>query len=109
LTFRFRLMQEYDESYQTDRAEVFSETMRSGLVPLWEAIGVYDCLYNSDGKQARDISRALAYGLDRLNSDATLERLLPAGQNLELDDAIAILEKLLKACTRHAAARIETS
>lgn len=109
LTFRFRLMQEYDESYQTERAVVFSETMRSGLVPLWEAIGVYECLYNSDGKQGRDISRALAYGLDRLNSDATLERRLPSGQNLDLNGAIAILERLLKACTRHADARIETS
>lgn len=109
MTFRFRLMQEYDESYQTERAEVFSETMRSGLVPLWEATGVYECLYNSDGKQAREISRALAYGLDRLNSEPALERLLPPGQNLSLADAIAILERLLKACTRHASARIETS
>lgn len=109
MTFRFRLMQEYDESYQTDRAEVFAETMRSGLVPLWEAIGVYECLYNSDGKRARDISRTLAFGLDRLNSDTALERLLPAGQNLDLGQAIAALERILKACTRHADARVETS
>lgn len=109
MTFRFRLMQEYEESYQTERAEVFSENMRSGLVPLWEAIGVYESLYNSDGKQARDISRKLAYGLDRLHTEAALAGKLPPGQNLGLGDAIDVLERLLKACTRHASARIETS
>lgn len=109
MTFHFRLMREYEESYKTDRAQVFSEAMRSGLVPVWEAIGVYECLYNSDGKQARDISRTLAYGLDRLVADPTLSRLLPEAHGLTVDDAIAIVERLLKACTRHPSARIETN
>ncbi|MGV3743449.1 MAG: hypothetical protein ACO1NO_14180 [Burkholderiaceae bacterium] len=108
MTFRFRLMREYEETYQTERAAVFSETIRSGLVPLWEAAGIYDCLYNSDGLQARDISRSLAYGLDRLNTETALQQ-RPFAQADDLSDAIEFLEKLVRACTRHPAARIETS
>jgi hypothetical protein len=102
-------MREYEETYRTERAEVFSETIRSGLVPVWEAAGVYDCLYNSDGMQARDISRTLAYGLDRLNTEISLQKSLAGVQTRDLGEAIDFLEKLLKACTRHPAARIETS
>lgn len=109
LTFRFTLMREYEETYQTERAAVFSETIRSGLVPLWEAVGVYDCLYNSDGMQARDISRTLAFGLDSLSTETALQKQIAAVQTDDLNEAIDFLEKLLKACTRHPAARIETS
>lgn len=109
MTFRFRLMREYEESYQTERAEVFSETIRSGLVPIWEAAGIYECLYNSDGMQARDISRTLAYGLDRISTETALQKALPAAQYKDLNEAIEFLDKLLKACTRHPSARIETS
>jgi hypothetical protein len=109
LTFRFRLLREYEEGYQTERAVVFDETTSSGFVPLWEAIGVYDSLYNSDGQYARDISRTLAYGLDRLHGDASLNRLAPAAQSVSYSDATHFLENVLRACTIHPAARIETS
>jgi hypothetical protein len=109
VTFRFRLLREYEEGYQTERAVAFSETASSGLVSLWEAVGVYESLYNSDGRQARDISRTLAYGLDRINSDPSLINLIPGRQEQSFAEAIHFLEKVLKACTIHSAARIETS
>lgn len=109
LTFRFRLLREYEEGYQTDRAEVFVQTVRSGLVPIWQAAGVYESLYNSDGMRARDISRALAYGLDRLNTETVLRPEQPHLQSKDLHEAIEFLEKLLRACVHHPSARIETS
>lgn len=109
MTFHFKLLREYDESYQTERSVVFSDTVSSGLVPLWEDIGVYDILYNSDGQQARQISRTLAYGLDRLNTDTTSANLISGKQSDSLNEASRFLEAVLKACTLHPSARIETS
>ncbi|MDQ9172206.1 hypothetical protein Q8A64_17480 [Oxalobacteraceae bacterium R-40] len=109
MTFRFRLLQEYEETYQTEEALVFSDTASPGLVPLWESIGVYESLYNSDGKQAREISKALAYGLDRLNNEVFISENLPVIHLDKVKEAIRFLENVLRACTVHSYARIETS
>jgi hypothetical protein len=109
LTFQFRLLREYDESYQTENAVVFSDTTSSGLVPLWEAICTYESLYNSDGQEAREISRTLAYGLDRLYNEPALANLLPESQDKHFAEAIRFMENVLRACTIHPPARIETS
>jgi hypothetical protein len=66
LSFTFQLVREDEDS---PRAIVFEDSSTPGLVPVWEAAGVYDALYNSDGQLARDVSRRLAYGVDRLNDD----------------------------------------
>lgn len=108
MTFQFRLFREYDETYQSKEALVFSDTASLGLVPLWEVAGIYDCLYNSDGKRAREISRALAYGLDRLNNDLYISKSLPTTNSESLKEAIRFLENVIRACTVHPSARIET-
>ena len=66
MSFTFQLVREDEDS---PRATVFEDSSTPGLVPVWEAAGVYDALYNSDGQLARDVSRRLAYGVDRLNDD----------------------------------------
>lgn len=85
---------------------VFADSTSPGFVPLWEAAGVYDALYNSDGKPARDICRAVAYAVDRLADEAALARLLPP--NLSLGEAIRFLENIQRGCTLHGSCRIET-
>ncbi|MFL6674265.1 MAG: hypothetical protein ACJ8LG_13365 [Massilia sp.] len=85
---------------------VFEDSTSPGFVPIWEEIGVYDALYNSDGRQAREVSRAIAFGVDRLVSDASLAGLLPS--TVSLAEAIRFLENILRACTIHANATIET-
>lgn len=75
-------------------------------MPVWEAIGVYDALYNSDGKLARDVSRAIAHGLDRVSEDPSLAQLMPPG--LSQGEAIRFLENVNRACTTHGAAWIQT-
>jgi hypothetical protein len=85
---------------------VFKDSTSSGCVPVWEEAGVYDALYNSDGCEAREVSRAIAFGVDRLNDDPKLARLLPS--TVSLAEAIRFLENVLRGCTIHASARVET-
>ena len=85
---------------------VFEDSTTPGLVPVWEAVGVYDALYNSDGQRARAVSRAIAYGLDRVSEDTSLARLMPPG--LPQHEAIRFLENVNRACVTHGAAWIQT-
>lgn len=103
VSFVFQLLRE-DEGMPP--AVVFEDSTSPGFVPLWEEIGVYDALYNSDGMAARDISRAIAYGIDRVSQEAALGQLLPAG--LGTDEALRFLENLHRACITHAVAEVRT-
>jgi hypothetical protein len=100
----FRL---WSDEEDVEPAVVFRDSTSPGFVPLWEAAGVYDALYNSDGKRARDISRAVAYGVDRISSEASLAPLVPS--SLSLGEAIRFLENVHRACVTHASARVATS
>ena len=103
MSFVFQLLRE-DEGMPP--AVVFEDSTTPGLVPLWEEVGVYDALYNSDGRKARDISRAIAFGLDRVSEEAALARLLPAG--LSQGDSVRFLENVLRACITHGVAQVRT-
>lgn len=85
---------------------VFEDSTTPGFVPLWEEVGVYDALYNSDGKRGRDVSRALAYGLDRVSSEPGLSRMVPASSLMA--EAIRFLENVSRGCVVHASAEIQT-
>jgi hypothetical protein len=103
VSFVFRLL---SEEGVPEPVIVFEDSTTPGFVPLWEAVGVYDALYNSDGRQAREVSRAIAFGVDQLAEDESLARLLPS--NVSFGEAIRFLESINRACTTHASARIET-
>jgi hypothetical protein len=103
VSFVFRLVSD-DAGHAP--AVVFEDSTSPGFVPLWAEVGVYDALYNSDGRPARDVSRAIAFGMDRLVEDASLGRLVPA--SLSFGEAIRFLENLHRGCTIHASAHIET-
>lgn len=109
MSFKIRLMREIEEDFQMERFEVFSGTISPGFVPLWEEAGVYESLYDSDGKKAREISRSLAYGLDRIVSDENMATLIPPGTGGGVKEAVGFLESLLKACIVHPDARVEAS
>lgn len=90
-------------------AVVFRDTTNSGLVPVWQAIGAYEALYESQGQAARSVSRALAFALDRLQDDASLVAMAPPSQRGSLAEAIRFLEHVLRACIIHPNAQIECS
>jgi hypothetical protein len=99
----FRLLR---DDISVDPAVVFEDSTSPGLAALWDAAGVYDALYNSDGRAGRDISRTLAYGIDRLNSSVALARLVPP--TTSMTEALRFLENVHRGCTLHSTARIET-
>jgi hypothetical protein len=104
VSFVFRL---WSQDEDTAPSIAFQDSTSPGFVPLWEAVGCYDALYNSDGKRARDISRAIAYGIDRIAEDTKLAGVIPS--SLSLDEALRFLEKVHRACVTHASARVATS
>jgi hypothetical protein len=103
VSFKFRLWSQDEES---EPAVVFEDSTSPGFVPLWEEVGVYDALYNSDGREAREVSRAIAYGVDRISEEPGLARLVPA--SLSMGEAIRFLENVHRACVIHASARVGT-
>lgn len=103
MSFVFRLLREDD---LPSPAVVFEDSTNSGLVPVWEAVGVYDALYNSDGRRASEVSRTIAYGVDRLAEDPSLARLFHA--TVSIEEALRFLGSVQRACMLHGAARIET-
>lgn len=103
MSFVFRLISQDEDAAPS---VAFQDSIGPGYVSLWEEIGVYDALYNSDGREARDVSRAIAYGIDRLNDDDSMGRMLPA--SARLGEAIRFLENVHRGCTVHSSARIET-
>ena len=104
MSFVFRL---WSQDEKAEPSIAFEDRISPGYVPLWEAAGVYDALYNSDGQPAREISRVIAYGVDRLYDDPSLAALLPS--TLSLEEAIRFLENVHRACVIHSQARITAS
>lgn len=103
MSFVFRLVR--DEGGDAP-VVVFEDSTSPGFVPLWEEVGVYDALYNSDGKRARDVSRSIAHGLDRVSEEASLGRLVPS--SLSQGEAVRFLENVNRACVIHGTAQVET-
>jgi hypothetical protein len=103
MSFVFRLISQDEDAAPS---VAFQDSIGPGYVPLWEEIGVYDALYNSDGREARAVSRTIAYGIDRLAEDESVGRLLP--RSCRLEEALRFLENVHRGCTIHASARVET-
>jgi hypothetical protein len=103
VSFVFRLISQDEDAAPS---VAFQDSIGPGYVSLWEEVGVYDALYNSDGREAREVSRAIAYGIDRLADDESLGRMLPA--TARVGEAIRFLENVHRGCTIHPSARIET-
>ncbi|CAH0156797.1 hypothetical protein SRABI118_00653 [Massilia sp. Bi118] len=103
MSFVFRLISQDEDAAPS---VAFQDSIGPGYVSLWEEIGVYDALYNSDGREAREVSRAMAFGIDQLTDNEALGRMLPA--TARLGEAIRFLENVHRGCTIHSSARVET-
>ena len=103
MSFVFRLISQDEDAAPS---VAFQDSIGPGYVSLWEEISVYDALYNSEGREAREVSRAIAYGIDQLNEDESMGRMLPA--TARLAEAIRFLENVHRGCTVHPSARVET-
>lgn len=79
--------------------ELYWANITHNLVPMWDKAGVYDALYNSDYKQAREIVDQLKAGVigmeEKPNEYIALN---PSNEWGSYDDALPWLRKFLAAC-----------
>jgi hypothetical protein len=90
--------------------ELFSNNITHNLVPMWQKAGVYDALYNSDGKRAREISNALIYGhAEMITSRKEFEKLNSPNGWGKYENAIRFLHDAMEACLKYPEAIIRIS
>lgn len=89
---------------------VFDANITHNLVRMWQLAGVYDALYMSEGKRARDVLNALEGGLAymRANPGECRQQDAPNGWGT-YKDALPWLERLTEACRRYPDASIRIS
>lgn len=87
--------------------ESFAANITHNLVPMWSEAGVYEALYESGGRLARDILPALRSGLESMEADPPRFRLLdsPNGWGL-YENAVPWLRRLVAACEDHPNAKV---
>ena len=89
---------------------LFSANITHNLVPIWTAAGVYEALYESEGKIAEAIIPALSLGLVRMKGDPARFRRLNASNGCgTYEGAVPWLDALLRACMDHPKALIRVS
>jgi hypothetical protein len=77
------------------------------VTPMWKRAGVYDALYNSEGKLAKDVTGVLIAGFNHMRKNK--EEYLPLNPENgwgHYDTALHFLWKFLKACVAHPNATI---
>lgn len=87
-----------------------SMNITHNVSPMWRLVGVYDALYESDGKVAGEFVPALRRGVETMRERIEECRALnpPNGWG-DADGALRWLEKWLAASEKHPTATIEVS
>ena len=95
---------------ETKPCEVCDANITHNLVPMWREAGVYEALYKSQGKQAKDIISVLESGVSAMAADpARFEaHNSPNGWGL-YRNALPWLRKCLDACKENPEAIIRVS
>lgn len=80
------------------------------LVGMWRCAGVYDALYQSEGKKAADILPALEVGVDFMLENETECRKYDASNGWGCyEHALPFLQEMVEACRNFPKARIGVS
>lgn len=88
-------------------AEMFARSVTHNLIPMWKKAGIYDALYNSNGKTAGDILEAVKAGLQDMNAKPEEYKLLNAEDGFgNYFGAVHFLFDLVKACEYYPKATI---
>ncbi len=93
-----------------ERVEHFSANITHNLTGLWSHVGIYEALYESDGKTAADILPALEVGHDAMLEKPEECRAFDAPNGWgTYKDALPWVAKLVEACRRYPRATIGVS
>ena len=86
---------------------IYSGNMTHNVTPMWVKAGVYDALYNSEGKIAKTIIPTLKKGVDDMVEKADEYRKLDSPNRWGLYiDALPFLKEILKACQENPDSKI---
>ena len=90
--------------------KVYSANITHNLSRMWEAAGVRDALYESDGKTAADILSVLEQGLEDMRADpARFEKFNASNGWGTYGDAVPFLADLVLACRKNPSAVVRVS
>ncbi len=82
--------------------EVFHSNMTHNVVPMWKKAGIYDSVYNSEGRRAGDVAKELYGGFVHMKEEPEIfEKLNPSNGWGSYDTAVEFLEELISACNEH--------
>lgn len=79
--------------------DVYDGNMTHNVVPMWDMAGIYDELYNSEGKLAKDILPKLKYGREKMaNNPEEFKKLNPKNGWGTYEGALLFLDEIITAC-----------
>lgn len=93
-----------------ERVEHFTANITHNLSRMWSQAGIWEALYESDGKTAADILPALEVGCDYMLEHPDECRAHDARNGWgTYKDALPWLQRLIEACRRYPKAEIRVS
>jgi len=88
------------------RHDTFNVT--HNLTPMWIKANIYECLYKSEGKKAKEIINQLEKGLQDIKDNYNeYKKLNPSNGWGDIDGAIEFLERVIKEFKQYPNAKIE--
>lgn len=94
----------------TVETEVVSQNITHNLAPMWQAAGVYDALYESDGKKAKDVIPVLEKGLAEMKARPNFFKTLDSSNGWgTYKNAVPWLERLIEEMKKYPDGKVEIS
>ena len=82
--------------------ELFDGNITGNVSPMWRKAGVYDALYNSEGKEPREILEELHHGIaDMILHKKEYEKLNPENGWGDYKSALEFLKEFYEACKKN--------
>lgn len=90
--------------------ELFSGNSTHNVSEMWKLAGIYDELYNSSGKNPKDIVEQLNNGFEYMRREPDeFKKLNPSNKWGDYKTAIEFLTKVVMACYKYPGAEISIS
>jgi hypothetical protein len=99
----------YLEEIVTENKDVFEGNITGNLCPMWTKAGIYEALYESKGKRAKEIIQVIESGIKDMETKPEEYKVLnPKNGWGDYDGALRWIKNLLEACIEHPEAIINT-
>ena len=92
------------------QVNLFDRNITHNVTPMWHKAGVYDALYNSEGRLAGELVPVLESGLaDMAVNYLEYRKLNPPNGWGDYDSAYDFLLKFMQACRKHPKSKVHVS